>query len=122
MKEKVEECNNYFTNVEKIAFEETQSTFHGEDETANFEPDVPHTTTKFFRPQPVDVNTVILTIKELRNTNSVISDNIQLKFIKDSLYAVASYLTCIINTSMVTGEIPSLWKHAIVIPIKKKNR
>ncbi len=85
----------------------------------NFEPDVPHTTTDFFRPQPVDVNTVILTIKELHNTNSAGSDNIQLKFSKDSLDAIVSYLTCIVTTSIVTGEFLSLWKHAFVIPIFK---
>ncbi len=118
MKEKVEEFNTYFVNVGKITFEKTRSTLHGENETAAFEPDVPHTT-YFFRPQPIDVNTVILTIKELHNTNSAGSDNIQLKFIKDSVYAIASFLTYIVNTSIVTGEFPSLWKHAVVVPMFK---
>ncbi len=91
MKEKVEEFNTYFANVGEITFEKkTRSTLHGENETTNFEPDVPYTTTEFFRLQNT-VNTVILPIKELHNTNSAGSDNIQLKFIKDSLYVIASY-------------------------------
>ncbi len=48
MKEKVEVFNTYFANVGKITFEKTRNTLHGENETANFEPDVPHTTTDFF--------------------------------------------------------------------------
>ena len=72
-----------------------------------------------FRPQPVDVDTIILTIKDLNNTTSVGCDGIPLRFIKDSLYVIAFYLTCIINTSIVTGIFPSSWKHAIVVPLFK---
>ncbi len=93
MKEKVEEFNTYFANVGKSTFGKTRSTLRGENETVDFEPDVPYTTTEFFRPRPVDANTVILAINELNNTNSAGSDNMQLKFIKDSLYVIASYLT-----------------------------
>ncbi len=73
-----------------------------------------------FRPQPVNVNSVILTVKDLNNTRSAGSDGIQLNFIKDSLYASAFYLTIIINTSFVTGIFPNAWKHASVIPLFKK--
>ncbi len=71
----------------------------------------------YFRPQPVDTNTVILTVKDLKQTNSVESDDIQLKFIKDALYVIAFYLTCIINTFLVTGVFLTAWKHAIVVPV-----
>ncbi len=73
----------------------------------------------YFRPQPVDTNTVILAVKDLKQTNSVGSDDIQLKFVKDALYIIAFYLTCIINTSLVTGVFPTAWKHAIVVPVYK---
>ncbi len=73
-----------------------------------------------FRPQPVDTNTVILTLKSLNETRSVGSDGISFKFIKDSLYFTAFYLTIIINTSIVTGVFPQTWKHALVIPLLKK--
>ncbi len=36
-----------------------------------------------FCPQPVDTNTVVLTIKQLKESNSCGPDNISLKFIKD---------------------------------------
>lgn len=72
-----------------------------------------------FRAEPVDVNTVILTIKHLKNTNSSGSDGIALLHIHDSLPVIINYITIIINTSIVTGKFPSLWKHATVIPIFK---
>ena len=72
-----------------------------------------------FRPKPVDTNTIILTIKSLNETRSIGSDGIALKFIKDALCIVAFYLTCIINTSIVTGVFPQAWKHANVIPLFK---
>nr|XP_027223246.1 uncharacterized protein LOC113815354 [Penaeus vannamei] len=65
-----------------------------------------------FKPQPVQIETVIL-------TKSVGVDGIALRFLRDSLPAVAYYLTVIINTSLVTGDFPSLWKHGIITPVLK---
>ncbi len=72
-----------------------------------------------FRPHPVHTETVILTIKSLNDTKSVGCDGIPMRFIKDSLYVIAFYLTCIINTSIVTGTFPSFWKHDVVVPLFK---
>ncbi len=72
-----------------------------------------------FRPQPVDTNTDILTIKKLRERNSVWSDGISFRFLKDALYPIAFYFTCIINTSIVTGNFPNARKQALVVPLFK---
>ena len=72
-----------------------------------------------FRPQPTDSNTIILIIKYLKNTASYDSDGILQRFLRDSLPVIVTYLTCILNTSIVTGSFPSLWKHAIMVPIFK---
>ena len=72
-----------------------------------------------FRPQPVDTDTIILTIKGLKDTSSVGSDGIPLTFVEDSLSVIAFYLTCIVNTSIVTGIYPTTWKHAVVVPLFK---
>ncbi len=71
-----------------------------------------------FRAQPV-YTTVMLTVKDLKQTNSVVSVDIQLKFVKDALYVTAFYLTCIINTFLVIGVFLTAWKHAIVVPVYK---
>lgn len=57
--------------------------------------------------------------KQLKNTISYISDGIPSRFIKDSLPVIKGYLTCIINTSVVTNHFPAAWKHATVLPIFK---
>ena len=72
-----------------------------------------------FRPTPVDCETVILTIKDLRETSAVGSDGISLRFIRDGLFILAFYLTVIINTSIVTYTFPDLWKHPFVVAAYK---
>ncbi len=74
---------------------------------------------ELFRPQPVDVNTVILTIKELENTNTCGSDDITFRFLRDALPVITPHLRCIINTSIVTGVFPTARKHSLVTLIYK---
>ena len=105
--------NGFFANVGKNTFEKTHTGDLNRSETT------PPNPSTLFRPQPVDTNTVILTIKHLRNTTSFGSDRISLRFIKDSLFIIAFYLTHVINTSIVTGVFPTIWKHAIVTPLHK---
>ena len=73
----------------------------------------------FFMPTPVNCETVILTIKDLRETSAVGSDGISLRFIRDGLFILAFYLTVIINTSIVTYTFPDLWKHPFVVAAYK---
>ena len=119
--EKAEEFNKFFSNVGKDTFEQSERDYRN---IQNIQPHeyITNINDKFqFRPQPVDICTVILTIKHLKESKSIGSDGIQLSFIKDSLYVTAIYLTCIINTSIVTGIVPDAWKHAIVVPLHKKD-
>ena len=39
--------------------------------------------------------------------------------LRDALPVIAPYLTCIINTCIVTGVFPTAWKHSLVTPIHK---
>lgn len=111
--------NNHFANVGRKTFEKTQEAIHGGNVLNLDNANAILEDNSIFRPQPVNVETIILTIKCLKNTNSVGSDGVPLKFIKDSLYVTAFYLTCIINTSIVTGIFPNSWKHALVVPLYK---
>ncbi len=104
--EQAEKFNDLFVNVGKLAFERTQnelSIVHRHrvslQQNLNYE--------NFFRPEPVDVNTVILTIKHLKNTNSSGSDGMTLRYLQDALPVLITYITIIINTSIVTGKLPS---------------
>ncbi len=96
--EKAEEFNELFVNVGKRTYERTQSQLSH----VNSDQEVSHYNTvyaHFFRPEPVDTNTVILTLKHFKNTNSVGSDGISLKHLRDSLPVTVHYLTTIINTT-----------------------
>ncbi len=107
--EKAKEFNVHFANVGKVTFEKTQNLLHGEnvrhlhDVTENLNNFNVNNNEHAFRAHLVDTETVILTIKSLNDTSSVGCDGIPMRFIKDSLYVLAFYLTCIINTSVVTG-------------------
>lgn len=62
---------------------------------------------RLFRPSPVDVDKVINIVNSLKNPNSHGPDKITSRFLKDSMPVVGFYLTIIINTSIVTGEVPT---------------
>ena len=116
-----EDFNQYFASVGETAFSKSQK---GIDRDMMRELDnnviiEQQPNTSNFRPQPVDVKTVILTFKEFRKTNSFGSDAIPYKYLKDALPVLYFYITVIINTSIVTGLFPGLWKHPHVIPIFK---
>ena len=72
-----------------------------------------------FRPQPVDIDTVILVFKDLNESNAFGSDGISSKYLKDALPVLIFYITVIVNTSIVTGVFAKLWKHPHVIPYFK---
>ena len=109
--------NVFFANVGKNTFEKTHLTdsphHPATDPTANTDP------SSLFRPQPIDWQTLILTIRNMSNSNACGSDGIPLRFIKDSLPVKAPHITTIMNTSIVTGIFPTAWKFSILVPILK---
>ena len=109
-KEKAEEFNAYFANVGRLAFERSQQNLQNADSEVQISNVFDECRNNLFRPQPVDVDTVILVIKDLNETKSYGSDGISLRFIKDALPVISFYLTVIINTSIVTGLYPDGWK------------
>ena len=62
------------------------------------------------------------TTKQLRALNSGKStgmDNINSRLLKDAAEVVAGPLTAIMNASLKTGDIPSMWKKSRVTPRHK---
>ncbi len=111
MERKAEEFNNFFANVGKNTFELTQESLRNSElgcpqlfgaVSGNRKID--------FRPQPVSVETVMLTIKSFKETRSVGCDGISLQFIRGALYVVVFYLTFQINTFLTTRVFPQQWK------------
>ncbi len=119
--DKIEEFNHFFANVGRETFKDSQKGLTPESAENTIQFNHEHSSSQnTFRPQPVDTSTVILTIKQLNESNSYGSDHISLRFIKDALPVIIPYLMCIINTSTVTGTFPAAWKHAIVTPFFKE--
>ncbi len=118
---KIEEFNHFFANVGREAFEDSQKSFTPESAENIIQLNHEHSSSQnTFRPQPINTNTAILTIEQLNESNSCGSDYFSLTFIKDALPVIIPYITCIINTSIVTGTFSAVWKHAIVTPLSKK--
>ncbi len=89
METKAEEFNIFFANVGKNTDELTQESLTNNDLVCpQLSAAVCGNSNIKFRPQPVSVETVILTIKSLKETRSVGCDGISLQFIRDALYAV----------------------------------
>ncbi len=82
---KANEFNFHFANVGKNTYERTQVFLHGENVSNVNNFNVVLDDDNLFRPHPVNVETVILTIKGLKETNSVGLDGISMRFIKDAL-------------------------------------
>lgn len=119
--QKAEDFNDYFASVGEIAYRKSQEGLDNtiEPEMGNYINSQTPLNTPKFRPQPVDVNTVILTFKELHKTNSFGSDAIPYKYLKDALPVLIFYITIIVNTSIITGLFAKLWKHPFVVPVFK---
>lgn len=114
--------NTFFANVGKNTFEKSQRHLGDTPETQHSihtHSQVDINPASLFRPEPTDWQTVTLTIAHMKNSDSCGSDGFTLSYLKDSLPVIIPYLTCIINTSIVTGIFPTKWKHSIVVPIIK---
>lgn len=117
---KAEEFNDFFASVGKKTYEKSQENIVNDGiNNCEIYPLNCNNNSNPFRPQPVDIDTVILTIKQLKDTNSFGSDGIPFHFIKDSLPVIIFYITIIVNTSIVNGSFPNLWKHLHVISLFK---
>ena len=112
---KVEEFNDFFANVGRKTYEKTQERLTDLN-VDSFTDVTTGANIDSFRPSPVTVETVILTFKQLHDTNAIGSDGLAYRFVRDSLLVTVFYLTVIVNTSIVTGLYPALWKQALISP------
>ncbi len=82
MSDKAEEFNKIFSNIGKATYERTQHSLHDpHDRTvSNRNPSLREGAC--FRPEPVDTDTVMLTIKSVKETKAVGSDGIHYGFLK----------------------------------------
>ncbi len=119
MSDQAEKYNILFSNIGTTTYERAQNFFSGpHDLTVNNRSQVLREGA-YFRPVPVDTDTVILTIENLKGTKAVGSDGIPLRFLKDALPVIIPYITCINVTSPAMGIFLKAWKYAMVVPVFK---
>ncbi len=120
-KQRAEHFNKYFSKVGSETFQKSRQSLIHYDNGQQYVTNILNyeTPDTMFRPSPTTWETVTLIIKHMKNTNSYGSDGIPFRYIKDSLPVIVSYLTCILNTSIATGIVPTSWKHSVVVPVFK---
>ena len=119
-KDKADQFNNFFASVGKNTYKKTQDILNDHNiQHGRITQTLTSNGIQLFRPQPVTIETVILTMKSLNNSNAYGIDGIPTRFLKDSLVVISLYITIIINTSIVTGTYPSIWKCPLVDPHHK---
>ena len=118
---KAKNFNEFFANVGQITYEKTQDELERNDVTMQEINQYILNNDEWihFKPSPIDCDTIILTIKNLKVTSASGSDTISLQFITDALYMIAFYITIIVNISIVMNAYPNLWKKPYVIPTYK---
>ena len=78
-----------------------------------------HNTKSFFF-TPVNEYEIVNIVKDLQNKKSSGHDTINISIIKKSISSICKPLAHIVNTSFMTGIVPSQLKIAKVIPVFKK--
>lgn len=68
---KTDESNTHFSNVGKRTYARTHCTLNNNNTPSSHDSDVAFCDTNHFRPQPVDVSTVILIVNALNDTSSI---------------------------------------------------
>jgi hypothetical protein len=76
--------------------------------------------TSRFEIKTVSENTVRSIIRDLSNSNSFGYDTVTANILKTSVDVLVSPLTFLINASISSGEFPSPWKVAEVVPLHKR--
>ena len=104
---------NFWYLLVKKTYERTQADLNLNNMDTNVEerqPLNPNIIILFFKPAPIDCNTIILTIKSPKDSHSYSSDGIPFCFIRDSLPVIVFYVMVIVNSSIVSNAYPNIWK------------
>lgn len=122
VEEMAENFNEYFSNVGRNVFLETQQyrELNENEQNIVLEFGNRYGNEINFRLQPVHPDQIAFIITKMKNKNSHGSDGMTTRFLKDSLSILNFYISVIVNTSIVTHAVPRNWKHALVCPLYKQ--
>ena len=72
-----------------------------------------------FTVRPATLPELSCALGRMSGSRAVGSDGVSLQLLRRCFAAVGPHLLRIVNASIITGKVPSLWKHAKVVPIFK---
>ena len=72
-----------------------------------------------FRPSPISLKTLHHIISSMRNSSARGSDGLCIKVIKLSFNSIGHILLHLVNSCIISNDIPTDWKHSLVHPILK---
>ena len=82
---------------------------------------LPRVCSEQFRVQPVSLECLTHTVQSMSNSKSCGDDGLPLIIIKRCFPVLGPIILCIVNTSIVTGTVPTSWKMSLVKPIYKSS-
>ena len=110
--------NTYFAGVgSRIAAELAA----GRDEPAP-PPRPPTVCSAAFTVRPATLPELSRALKRMSGSRAVGSDGVSLRLVRRCLPVVGPHVLRVINSSIVTGKVPAMWKHAKVVPIYIQGR
>ena len=80
---------------------------------------LPRVTSGSFKVQPIDIDTLLVTLLSMKPSNSTGNDGVSVAMLQKFSQGIVDVLLDIVNASLHTGQVPASWKHALVIPIPK---
>ena len=111
--------NNFFCNIAAKLVEKLEKRPFDETKITNFYKDKGVSPCDFSL-KAISVDKVQKLLSSLNVTKSVGSDGISARFLKDATDIIAEPLKHIVNLSLITGQVPSDFKKARVVPLYKK--
>ena len=80
---------------------------------------LPRVNTGSFKVSPIDMSTLSSIVLGMKRSGSVGSDGLSVSILKKFFFSIGHILLSIINSSLISGIVPSVWKHALVTPVPK---
>ena len=80
---------------------------------------LPRVCSSRFEVQPVDIDTLLTTVSDMKASSSTGTDGVSVRMIQTCLTGLSYPLLHVVNTCLTTCDIPLPWKHSLVTPVPK---
>ena len=80
---------------------------------------LPRVSTENFKVQPITMETLWAIVQSMKPSSFERLDGLSVKMVQKFFTGIGHILLDTVNSSLITGSVPSSWKHAIITPIPK---